>query len=55
MFNKVYNYKRWELWELEYIEENYKVITYSVMAKHLGRNEKQIRNKVYYERLKNKK
>lgn len=47
-----YKYQRWEEWELEYIVENYNIKSYSEMAIHLKRDERQIRNKVYYERKK---
>ena len=50
-----YKYQRWEEWELEYIVENYNIKSYSEMAIYLKRDERQIRNKVYYERKKIKK
>ena len=49
-----YKYQRWEEWELEYVVENYNVKSYSEMAVHLKRDERQIINKVYYERKKMK-
>lgn len=45
-------YKKWEQWELDYLINNYGKLSYNEMAKALKRDERAIRNKVYYERKK---
>ena len=43
-------YKRWENYEIDYLIENYNKKSYKELAKELNRDERQVRNKIFYER-----